>query len=48
MVKDFCPKCGKKEFEFIKACFSKRKCKACNYFLYDEDFKELKKGKLKE
>ena len=44
MKKDFCPKCGKKQFQYTGSCENKWRCQACWYFLMDSDFKKLKKG----
>ncbi len=42
MIKEFCPRCGKKEFEYLGSCETKWRCNSCRYFLMDEDFKKLK------
>lgn len=43
MTKEFCPRCGKKEFEY-SFCTNKLKCNCCGYFLVKEDFEKIKKG----
>lgn len=46
MTKEFCPKCGKKEFE-DSWCSNKWKCNKCGYFLLEGEFEQLKKEKKK-
>ncbi len=41
-MKEFCPKCGKKEFE-SSGCTAKWRCHSCNYFLMNSEFQKLKK-----
>ncbi len=47
---EFCPKCGNKTFEYTGSCSKKFRCtrQECRYFLYVDDFIELKKKKKEE
>lgn len=44
-MSEFCPKCGKKTFEYTGGCEQKYRCTDCGYFLLSEDFEELKRKK---
>ncbi len=44
-MKEFCPKCGKKEFEYTSACGKKWRCGYCCYFLMDVEFQKVRDKK---
>ena len=44
---EFCPRCGKKTFEY-SYCFAKLRCSKCGYFLYKKEFEKLKEKAKKE
>jgi len=45
--KEFCPRCGKKEFQY-SPCLKKLKCYSCGYFLCEGEFKEIKEKAKKK
>lgn len=44
---EYCPKCGKKTFEY-SFCMGKLRCSSCGYFLVYAEFKELKRKARKK